>query len=50
MLVSIRQAGPFPRLPVRADRPINKIYVNRSLIVLQERFDEAERGGDLSAI
>lgn len=31
--------------PLRPDRAINKIYVNRSLIVLQRGgFDEAERG------
>ena len=36
------RAGAFTCLCFNVDRAINKIYVNRSLIVLQRRFDKAE--------
>lgn len=43
--LQICQAGAFTRLCFHVDRAINKIYVNGSLIVLQQRFDKAEGEG-----
>ena len=42
VFVNLSDQGIYMSLCFQVDRAINKIYVNRSLIVLQQQFDRAE--------